>query len=105
MASDDAPPQSIRVTTKPDPPGRLERDQLARRPADSAAQVEACARGIGRPTREPEQDATPCILANRGSILGDAANGRVFRAVAAVCVAAVAVLAFATLVLEILGID
>jgi NRAMP (natural resistance-associated macrophage protein)-like metal ion transporter len=43
------------------------------------------------------------ILANRRSILGDAANGRIFKAVATVCVAAVALLAFATLVLQVAG--
>jgi Mn2+/Fe2+ NRAMP family transporter len=45
------------------------------------------------------------ILANRRSILGDAANGRAFRAVATIPVGAVAVLAFTTLVLKILGFD
>jgi hypothetical protein len=43
------------------------------------------------------------ILANRRSILGDAANGRVFRAVATVCVSAVGVLALAVVVLKALG--
>ena len=44
------------------------------------------------------------ILANRRSLLGAAANGRVFRAVATVCVCSVAVLALAVVVLKILGI-
>jgi Mn2+/Fe2+ NRAMP family transporter len=43
------------------------------------------------------------ILANRRSILGDAANGRVFRVVATVCVAAVGVLALSVVVLKALG--
>jgi Mn2+/Fe2+ NRAMP family transporter len=43
------------------------------------------------------------ILANRRSILGDAANGRVFRAVATVSVFAVGVLALAVVVLKLLG--
>ena len=43
------------------------------------------------------------ILANRRSVLGDAANGRVFRIVATICVATVGVLAFAVLVLKVLG--
>jgi len=43
------------------------------------------------------------ILANRRSVLGDAANRPVFRAVSTVCVAAVAVLAFAVVVLKALG--
>jgi Mn2+/Fe2+ NRAMP family transporter len=44
------------------------------------------------------------ILANRRSILGDAANGPVYRAVATVCVGSVGVLALAVLVLRLLGI-
>jgi Mn2+/Fe2+ NRAMP family transporter len=44
------------------------------------------------------------VLANRKSILGSAANGRVFRAVATLCVAAVGVLAFAVVVLKALSI-
>ena len=43
------------------------------------------------------------ILANRRSILGSAANGRLFRAVATVCVAAVGTLALAVVVLKLLG--
>ena len=43
------------------------------------------------------------LLANRKSVLGDAANGPVFRAVATVSVAAVAVLAFTVVVLKALG--
>jgi Mn2+/Fe2+ NRAMP family transporter len=43
------------------------------------------------------------ILASRRSILGNAANGRVFRAVATVCVAAVGVLALSVVVLKVLG--
>ena len=43
------------------------------------------------------------ILANRRSVLGDAVNGRVFRVVATICVATVGVLAFAVLVLKLLG--
>jgi NRAMP (natural resistance-associated macrophage protein)-like metal ion transporter len=43
------------------------------------------------------------ILANRRAILGSAANGRVFRAVATVCVAAVGVLALAVVVLKAAG--
>jgi Mn2+/Fe2+ NRAMP family transporter len=44
------------------------------------------------------------ILANRRSVLGDAANGPVFRAVATVCVAVVSVLAFAVVVLTLQGL-
>jgi Mn2+/Fe2+ NRAMP family transporter len=44
------------------------------------------------------------VLANRKSILGDAANGPVFRAVATVCVAAVGVLALAVAVLKVAGV-
>ena len=44
------------------------------------------------------------ILANRRSVLGAAANGPVYRAVATVCVAAVGILALAVVVLKILGI-
>ena len=44
------------------------------------------------------------ILANRRSVLGAAANGSVYRAVATVCVAAVGILALAVVVLKILGI-
>jgi len=44
------------------------------------------------------------VLANRRSVLGAAANGPVFRAVATVCVFSVAVLAFAVVVLKVLGI-
>jgi Mn2+/Fe2+ NRAMP family transporter len=43
------------------------------------------------------------ILANRRSVLGDAVNGPVFRVVSTICVAAVGILAFAVLVLNILG--
>jgi len=43
------------------------------------------------------------ILANRRSVLGDAANRPGFRAVSTVCVTAVAVLAFAVVVLKALG--
>ena len=43
------------------------------------------------------------ILANRRSVLGDAANRPIFRAVSTVCVAAVGVLALAVLVLKALG--
>ena len=43
------------------------------------------------------------VLANRRSVLGDAANGRVFRAIATVCVAAVGMLALAVVVLRLLG--
>ena len=42
------------------------------------------------------------ILANRRSVLGEAANGRVFRAVATVCVAVVAVLS-ATVLVQTVG--
>jgi len=44
------------------------------------------------------------ILANRRSVLGAAANGPVYRAVATVCVAAVGALALAVVVLKIFGI-
>ncbi|HUK97580.1 MAG TPA: NRAMP family divalent metal transporter [Gaiellaceae bacterium] len=43
------------------------------------------------------------ILANRRSVLGDAANGRVFKVIATICVATVGVLAFAVLMLKLLG--
>jgi Mn2+/Fe2+ NRAMP family transporter len=43
------------------------------------------------------------VLANRRSVLGDAANRPVFRAIATVCVAAVGLLALAVVVLRILG--
>ena len=43
------------------------------------------------------------ILANRRSLLGDAANGPVFRAVATICVAVVGTLALAVVVLKALG--
>ena len=43
------------------------------------------------------------VLANRRSVLGDAANGPVFRATATVCVAAVGILALAVVVLHLLG--
>jgi len=43
------------------------------------------------------------ILANRRSVLGNAANRPIFRAVSTVCVAAVGVLALAVLVLKALG--
>jgi Mn2+/Fe2+ NRAMP family transporter len=43
------------------------------------------------------------VLANRRSLLGDAANGRVFRIVATVCVAVTAVMAGAVLVLTVAG--
>jgi Mn2+/Fe2+ NRAMP family transporter len=44
------------------------------------------------------------ILANRRSVLGDAANGPAYRVLATVCVGAVAALAFAVVVLRLLGI-
>jgi hypothetical protein len=47
--------------------------------------------------------AVRLVLANGRSILGDAANGRVFRAVATVCVVSVGVLALAVVVLKVLG--
>ena len=43
------------------------------------------------------------ILANRRSVLGDAANGRVFRAVATVCVVSVGALALTVVVLRAMG--
>lgn len=43
------------------------------------------------------------VLANRRSLLGDAANGRVFRIVATVCVAVTAVMAAAVLALTVAG--
>jgi Mn2+/Fe2+ NRAMP family transporter len=43
------------------------------------------------------------ILANRRSLLGDAANGPVFKAVATICVAAVGVLALGVVVLKAFG--
>jgi NRAMP (natural resistance-associated macrophage protein)-like metal ion transporter len=43
------------------------------------------------------------VLANRRSILGSAANGPVFRAVATVCVSAVGILALTVVVLKALG--
>jgi Mn2+/Fe2+ NRAMP family transporter len=43
------------------------------------------------------------VLANRRSVLGDAANGPVYRATATVCVAAVGALALAVVVLRVLG--
>jgi Mn2+/Fe2+ NRAMP family transporter len=43
------------------------------------------------------------VLANRRSVLGDAANGPVFRAIATVCVAAVGALALGVVVLRLLG--
>ena len=43
------------------------------------------------------------VLANRRSILGNAANGPMFRAVATVCVSAVGILALTVVVLKILG--
>jgi Mn2+/Fe2+ NRAMP family transporter len=43
------------------------------------------------------------VLANRRTVLGTAANGPVFRAIATICVAAVGLLAFAVVVLRILG--
>jgi NRAMP (natural resistance-associated macrophage protein)-like metal ion transporter len=43
------------------------------------------------------------ILANRRTLLGPAANGRVFRVIAAVCVALIAVMATAVLALTIAG--
>jgi hypothetical protein len=43
------------------------------------------------------------VLANRQSVLGDAANGPVFRATATVCVAGVGFLALAVVVLHLLG--
>jgi Mn2+/Fe2+ NRAMP family transporter len=42
-------------------------------------------------------------LANRRSVLGDAANRPLFRAVSTVCVASVGVLALAVVVLKVLG--
>ena len=44
------------------------------------------------------------ILANRRSVLGDAANGPLFRAVSTVCVVSVGVLALSVVVLKVLGI-
>jgi Mn2+/Fe2+ NRAMP family transporter len=44
------------------------------------------------------------ILANRRSVLGDAANGRVFRVVATICVSAIAALALTVLVLTVAGV-
>ena len=44
------------------------------------------------------------VLANRRSVLGDAANGRWFRLLATVCVATVAVLALAVLALNVAGL-
>jgi len=43
------------------------------------------------------------MLANRKSVLGDAANGRLFRILATICVATVGVLALAVVVLRVLG--
>lgn len=43
------------------------------------------------------------VLASRRSVLGDAANGRIFQAVATLCVTAVGVLALAVVVLKALG--
>ena len=43
------------------------------------------------------------ILANRRGVLGNAANGRVFKVVATVCVVTVGVLAFTVVVLQALG--
>jgi Mn2+/Fe2+ NRAMP family transporter len=43
------------------------------------------------------------VLANRRSVLGAAANGPVFRAIATICVAAVGMLALAVVVLRIIG--
>jgi Mn2+/Fe2+ NRAMP family transporter len=43
------------------------------------------------------------ILASRRSILGDAANGRAFQALATVCVGAVGALALAVVVLKVMG--
>jgi NRAMP (natural resistance-associated macrophage protein)-like metal ion transporter len=43
------------------------------------------------------------ILANRRSVLGSATNGRIFRIVATVCVGAIAILALAVLVLNVVG--
>jgi Mn2+/Fe2+ NRAMP family transporter len=43
------------------------------------------------------------ILANRASVLGAAANGRVFKIVATVCVATISVLSLIVLVQSILG--
>jgi Mn2+/Fe2+ NRAMP family transporter len=43
------------------------------------------------------------VLANRRSVLGDAANGPLFKALATVCVAAVGALALAVVVLSALG--
>ncbi len=42
-------------------------------------------------------------LANRRSVLGDAANRPLFRAVSTLCVASVGVLALAVVVLKVLG--
>ena len=44
------------------------------------------------------------ILANRRTILGDAANGPTYRAIATVCVGSVGVLALTVVVLRALGI-
>jgi Mn2+/Fe2+ NRAMP family transporter len=43
------------------------------------------------------------ILANRRSLLGTAANGRIFRVVSAVCVIAIAIMATAVLGLTVAG--
>ena len=43
------------------------------------------------------------ILANRRSVLGDAANGRIFRLISTVCVIAIAIMAVAVLVLTVAG--
>jgi NRAMP (natural resistance-associated macrophage protein)-like metal ion transporter len=43
------------------------------------------------------------ILANKRSLLGDAANGRVFRAVATICIALVSVLSLTVLIQTVLG--
>jgi NRAMP (natural resistance-associated macrophage protein)-like metal ion transporter len=42
-------------------------------------------------------------LANRGAVLGDAANGRIFKVLATICVVAVAILSATVLVLSVLG--
>jgi Mn2+/Fe2+ NRAMP family transporter len=44
------------------------------------------------------------VLANRRSVLGAAANGPVFRVMATVCVAVIAVLATAVVVLRLAGV-
>lgn len=42
------------------------------------------------------------VLANRSSVLGDAANGRAFKVIATICVATVAILSATVLVQTVL---